>query len=75
MSLNNHLWIKKKEKKGKYKMDMANKSQIKNEVRNNLKKMKALTVTWTDILHSSGQKSFSEKATIIKLLSEVRENV
>lgn len=38
-------------------------------------KVIALTVTWTDILDSSGQKSFSEKATIIKLLSEVRENI
>ena len=38
-------------------------------------KVIALTVTWTDILDSSGQKSCSEKATITKLLSEVRENV
>ena len=38
-------------------------------------KVIALTVTWTDTLDSSGQKSRSEKATIIKLLSEVSENV
>ena len=34
-----------------------------------------MRVTWADILDRSGQKIFSEKATIRKFLSEVRKRV